>query len=131
MDFQQFCKDKMLSCICPLCGEEMFRSEGKICIYCHRKLPVELEAFLNRQGFDIEFSDEDQTVAHFLKSEITFRIWKDRLILRSKKNGWRHLLLIFPAFSKLEGWAKERCLTLMVEGETSWKPSKGQKVSQT
>ena len=131
MDFQQFREDKILSCVCPLCNGEMFRRVGRICIYCHNGLWKELEAFLDRQGFDIESSDEYEIRTNFLKAEITFRIWKDRLILRSKKNGWRHLLLIFPAFSKLERWAKERYLTLMVEGETSWKPSKGQKVSQT
>ena len=100
---------------CPLCQEEAFRVVGKICIYCHRGLWKELEIFLNRQGFDIESSDEDQIVAHFLKSEITFRIWQDRLILRSKKNGWQRLLYIFPTFSTLKRWAEDRYLSLQVE----------------
>jgi len=83
---------------CPLCQEEAFRVVGKICIYCHRDLWKELEIFLNRQGFDIESSDEDQIVAHFLKSEITFRIWQDRLILRSKKTAGNVCFISSPPF---------------------------------
>ena len=109
----------------------MFRQVGRICIYCYNGLWKELETFLRQQGFGIQSSDEYEITASFLKAELRLRIWKDKLILKSKKNGWQHLLLIFPAFSKLERWAKERHLTLEVEGETSWKPSKGQKVSQT